>query len=56
MDDIKGITHNNIMDILKSIDKEFLKGAISTKNFDKYFFDSCKDKEIYDFIKATKES
>ena len=56
LDDIKGITHNNIMDILKSIDKEFLKGAISTKNFDKYFFDNCKDKEIYDFIKATKES
>lgn len=55
LDEVKKITHNNIMDILKNIDKEFLKQTISTKNFDKFFFDNCKDKNIYEFIKTTKE-
>lgn len=55
LDEVKKVTHNNIMDILKNLDEELLLGAVSTKNFDKYFFDNCKDKEIFDFIKTTKE-
>ena len=54
LDEVKKITHNNIIDILNNIDKEFLKEAVSTKNFDKYFFDNCKDKEICEIVKNIK--
>ena len=56
LDDVKKITHVNMMDILKNIDKQFLKETINTKNFNKYFFENCKDNEIKKFIETTKNS
>ncbi len=56
LDNVKKITHVNMMDILKNIDKQFLKETINTKNFNKYFFENCKDNEIKKFIETTKNS
>ncbi len=52
LDDIKKITHTDIMTILKNVDRQFLKTSVSCPNFKEYFFDNCQDKEIGDFIKS----
>ena len=52
LDEVKKITHNNFIDILKNLDRELLIGAISSKMFKEYFFKNCKDKEIYDFLSS----
>ena len=51
LDEIKKITHNDMITILKNIDKEFLKETINRTQFKKYFFENAKDKEIIEFIK-----
>ena len=50
LDEVKQITHNDMITILKNIDKEFLKETINRKQFKKYFFEHAKDKEIIDYI------
>ncbi len=52
LDEVKKITHNDMMSILKNIDQDFLKATISGKNFQEYFFASCQDKEIADYLKS----
>ncbi len=50
LDEVKKITHSNILDILKNIDQEFLKESISGEKFKEYFFENCKDKQIKLYI------
>lgn len=52
LDEVKKITHNDFLTILKELDKELLKGAISSKVFKKYFFQNCKNQEIAEYIKS----
>jgi len=48
----KEITHKDIMTILKTIDQEVLKAAISGEKFQEYFFENCQVKEIAEYLKG----
>lgn len=52
LDEVKKITHVDIMSILKNIDQEFLKQTVSGEKFSELFFPNCKNDEIADYIKA----
>ena len=52
LDEIKEITHTDIMTILKKIDQKFLKETVSGAKFSEYFFDNCQNDEIAGYIKG----
>ncbi len=52
LDEVKKVTHADMPAILKNIDQELLKGAVSGAHFKEYFFADCKDNEIADCIKS----
>jgi ribose 5-phosphate isomerase RpiB len=51
LDEVKKVTHQDMMTILKNIDQELLKGAVSGERFQEYFFANCKNDEIANYIK-----
>ncbi|VQV83259.1 galactose-6-phosphate isomerase subunit LacB [Streptococcus pneumoniae] len=51
LNEVKQITHNNLMTILKTIDQDFLKDTISGKYFQEYFFENCQDDEVAAYLK-----
>lgn len=55
LDEVKKVTHNDIMTVLKNIDQDLLKGAVSGEKFSELFFDSSKSFEISDYIKSVLE-
>jgi len=55
LDEVKKITHTDMLTILKSIDKKFLRETIDREQFKKYFFENARDKEIVEFIKEVLE-
>ncbi|MEG1442316.1 MAG: RpiB/LacA/LacB family sugar-phosphate isomerase [Oscillospiraceae bacterium] len=52
LDDVKKITHHDIMYVLKNIDQDLLKGAVSGEKFADLFFPNCQVPEIADYIKS----
>ncbi|MBR1737763.1 MAG: RpiB/LacA/LacB family sugar-phosphate isomerase [Firmicutes bacterium] len=51
LDDVKKITHQDMMYILKNIDQEFLKQTVSGEKFKEYFFANSQNEEISEYIK-----
>lgn len=51
LDEVKLVTTNDMLTILKNIDQEFLKNTINNKYFKENFFDNCKDEEISNYLK-----
>ena len=51
LDDVKKITYQDMMTILKNIDQDFLKAAISGEWFQEYFFANCKCDEMAAYLK-----
>lgn len=51
LDEVKKVTHQDIMTILRNIDQELLKGAVSGERFQEYFFANCQNDEIAAYIK-----
>lgn len=51
LDEVKKITHKDMLTILKEIDREFLLQTINREQFKKYFFENAEDGEIKEFIK-----
>lgn len=51
LDEVKKVTHRPLIDILKSINQEFLYNTINRKQFIDYFFKNSKDKEITEYLK-----
>ncbi|MBE5960255.1 MAG: hypothetical protein E7256_02535 [Lachnospiraceae bacterium] len=51
LDEVKKVTHVDMVTILKNIDQELLKGAISGPKFKEYFFANCKNDEIAAFLR-----
>lgn len=51
LDEVKKITHNDMLTILKKIDKDFLKETIAGEHFKELFLANCEDNEISEFIK-----
>lgn len=56
LDEVKKITHTDMLTILKNIDKEFLLETINREQFKKYFFENATDKDIVEFIKGILEA
>ncbi|WP_054743839.1 RpiB/LacA/LacB family sugar-phosphate isomerase [Cellulosilyticum ruminicola] len=52
LNDVKKITHKDMMTILKEIDQDFLKRTISGERFQEYFFANCQVEEIAAYLKA----
>lgn len=52
LDEVKKVTHVDMMTILKNIDQDLLKGAVSGAKFKEYFFANCQDDEIAAYIKS----
>lgn len=50
LDEVKKVTHQDIMTILENIDQDLLKGAVSGPKFKEYFFDNCKCENIRAYI------
>ncbi|MBR1445243.1 MAG: RpiB/LacA/LacB family sugar-phosphate isomerase [Firmicutes bacterium] len=51
LDDVKKVTHQDMMYILKNIDQEFLKQTVSGEKFKEYFFANSQNEEISEYIK-----
>ncbi|MBK1809838.1 RpiB/LacA/LacB family sugar-phosphate isomerase [Clostridium sp. YIM B02505] len=51
LDEVKKVTYRDLVTILKELDQELLKGAISGERFKEYFFENCKDEKIAECIK-----
>lgn len=52
LDEVKKITHHDIMYVLKNIDQDFLKKTVSGKKFAELFFPNCQVPEIAEYIKG----
>lgn len=52
LDEVKKITHQDMMYILKNIDQEFLRHTISGKNFKELFLNNAQPCELTDYIKS----
>lgn len=51
LDQVKEITHRGMPEILRDLDKELAKGALSGERFQEYFFAGCKCDEIAAAVK-----
>lgn len=51
LDQVKEVTHNDLVSILKNLDRELVKGALSGEKFAEYFFPACKDEKIAAAVK-----
>ena len=52
LDEVKLVTHKPIMEILKTIDQQFLKETVSGKHFAELFYPNCKNAEIAEYLKS----
>lgn len=51
LDEVKKVTHQDMVTILKNLDRELVKGALSGDKFKEYFFANCKDETIAECVK-----
>jgi ribose 5-phosphate isomerase RpiB len=51
LDQVKKVTHQDMIYIVKNIDQEFLRHTISGKNFKELFFNNCDESELSNHIK-----
>ena len=52
LDQVKTVTHRPLMEILKTIDQDFLKETIAGAHFDEYFYANCQDSEVADYLRS----
>lgn len=51
LDEVKGVTYRKLTDILRELDRDLVKGALSGEKFQEYFYANCKDEEIAAVVK-----
>lgn len=51
LDEVKKVTHNDMVSILEGLDKDLARGALSGAHFSEYFFANCRDNAIADAVK-----
>lgn len=56
LDEVKKVTHQDMETILKKLDRELVKGALSGEQFQKHFFDNCKCDKLAASVKEVLES
>ncbi len=52
LDGVRAATFKPLIECLKSIDQDLLKGAIAGEKFSELFFASCRDEELAAYIKS----
>lgn len=52
LNEVKKVTHVDMITILKNLDQELLKGAVSGPNFKEYFFANCKCDKMAEAVRA----
>ena len=52
LDGVRAATFNPLIECLKSIDQDLLKGAVAGAKFSELFFASCKDEELAAYVKT----
>ena len=52
LDGVRAATFKPLIECLKSIDQDLLKGAVAGAKFSELFFASCKDEELAAYIKS----
>ena len=52
LDQVKAVTHKDMLSILHEIDQDFLKETVSGERFEEYFFANCQDKAVGDMIRG----
>ena len=51
LDEVKKVTHTDMVYILNNLDRELVLGALGTKNFREYFYANCKCDKIREAVK-----
>ena len=51
LDGVKTVTYRDLPSILKELDRDLVKGALSTKGFGEYFWDNCQCEELAKIVK-----
>ena len=51
LDEVKKVTHTDMVTILKNLDRDLVKGALGGEKFQKYFFANCKCDKIAEAVK-----
>lgn len=52
LDKVKKVTHRPLIEVLKGLDRDFVKNTINDPKFEELFYPFCKDQEIADFLKS----
>ena len=55
LDEVKKVTHVDLVTILKNLDQDLVKGAIAGQKFKEYFFENCKCEKIRECIETILE-
>lgn len=55
LDEVKKITHQDMITILKNLDRDLVKGALSGERFREYFFTNCRENAIAACVKEILE-
>ena len=56
LDEVKKVTHTDMIYILENLDRDLTVGALSGTKFKEYFFENCKDERIADCVKKLLEA
>ncbi len=52
LDGVRAVAFKPLIEILKGIDQDLLKGAIAGEHFQEQFFADCKDPELAAYVKT----
>ncbi len=52
LDQVRAVTFRPLIDSLKDMDQELVKGAFAGEHFKELFFENCQDAEIAEYIKT----
>lgn len=55
LDEVKKVTHVDLVTILKNLNQDLVKGAIAGQRFKEYFFENCKCDKIRECIETILE-
>lgn len=52
LDEVRAVTLRPLVECLKGIDQDLVKGAVAGEKFQELFFANCKDQELAEYIKT----
>ena len=52
LNEVKKVTHRDLLDILSNLDQDLVKGAVAGKQFKDLFFANCKCDKIAEYVKT----